>query len=111
MGVSVRLMCWVGISSADRDSHTKSFYRALQCFLIDAWDNQQQLCETSQDAYAVQELRNLPVRAGESQCLHLAGVGGGRICVVFVVLGDALVNNNNVSVVLIAQLRQNSGSV
>eukprot|EP00775_Hariotina_reticulata_P004106 gene4106-4352_t len=79
------------------DSHTKSFYRALQCFLIDAWDNQQQLCETSQDAYAVQELRNLPVRAGESQCLHLSGIGGGRICVVFVVLGDALVNNNNVA--------------
>jgi hypothetical protein len=77
-----------------RDSHSKSMYKALQCFLIDYWNHQE--CETSTDAAAVQQLFNLPERSGFQKCLHLMGPGGGRICIVEVVLGTSFVGNKKV---------------
>jgi hypothetical protein len=79
-----------------RDSHTKTFYRALQCFMLDFWENQAE-CESNSDASAVAQLQKLPVRPGDSQCIHLRGPSGGRICIVHVVLGSSLVNNKQVS--------------
>eukprot|EP00878_Enallax_costatus_P004577 GHUV01004818.1.p1 GENE.GHUV01004818.1~~GHUV01004818.1.p1 ORF type:complete len:331 (+),score=42.07 GHUV01004818.1:54-995(+) len=77
------------------DSHAKSFYKALQCFLIDFWPAKE--CETSPNAQAVQELYNLPVSPGQSKCFHLLGDGGGRVCMVHVVLGTSLVNNPQIA--------------
>jgi hypothetical protein len=77
-----------------RDSHSKSLYKALQCFLIDFWNHQE--CETSTDSSAVQQLFNLPERNGYQKCLHLMGPGGGRICIVEVVLGTSFVGNKKV---------------
>lgn len=77
------------------DSHTKILYRSLQCFLIDFWQNQE-VCEASTDTWAVQALQRLPVAPGDSQCIHLRGSGGGRVCIVQAVLGTQLINNNQV---------------
>jgi hypothetical protein len=77
-----------------RDSHSKSLYKALQCFLIDFWNHQE--CETSTDTTAVSQLFNLPERSGFQKCLHLLGPGGGRICIVEVVLGTSFVGNSQV---------------
>jgi hypothetical protein len=77
------------------DSHAKSLYKALQCFLIDFWNHQE--CETSSDSGAVSQLFNLPERSGFQKCLHLMGPGGGRICIVEVVLGTSFANSDRVS--------------
>ena len=77
-----------------RDSHAKAFYKAIQCFLIDFWNHQE--CETSTDSGATSQLFNLPERSGFQKCLHLMGPGGGRICIVEVVLGTSFVDNNKV---------------
>jgi hypothetical protein len=77
------------------DSHSKTFYRALQCFLIDFWDHTE--CQASpQDSFNAQLLRQ-PVKEGLNNCIHLLGDGGGRICMVEAVLGTNLVNNTEVS--------------
>lgn len=77
------------------DSHAKAMYKALQCFLIDFWNHQE--CETSTDSSAVSQLFNLPERSGFQKCLHLLGPGGGRICIVEVVLGTSFVGSKQVS--------------
>ena len=94
LSFDVLLLCCFFV--AFRDSHTKSLYRALQCFLIDFWKNQAE-CEASTDAQAVEQLKKLPVADGDSQCIQLRGPAGGRICIVHVVLGTSLVNNKQVS--------------
>jgi hypothetical protein len=77
------------------DSHAKAFYKAIQCFLIDFWNHQE--CETSTDSGATSQLFNLPERSGFQKCLHLMGPGGGRICIVEVVLGTSFVDNNKIA--------------
>jgi hypothetical protein len=77
------------------DSHAKALYKALQCFLIDFWNHQE--CETSTDSGAVSQLFNLPERSGFQKCLHLMGPGGGRICIVEVVLGTSFVGNDKIA--------------
>lgn len=83
-----------GCTVADhlRDSHSKTLYRALSCFLYDFWDQKE--CEASTDAAAVQQLYNLPLQPGASKCFHL--FDGGRVCVVYAVIGTSLANNNEV---------------
>jgi hypothetical protein len=54
------------------------------------------VCEASTDNWSVQALQRLPVAPGDSQCIHLRGQGGGRVCIVQVVLGSQLINNNQV---------------
>lgn len=68
-----------------RDSHAKSLYRALQCFLLDFWNHQE--CESSPESWKVDQLLKLPAAPGQSYCFHLLGPGGGRVCVVHAVLG------------------------
>lgn len=74
-----------------RDSHSKTMYRALQCFLLDFWNHKE--CEVGPDSNAVQQLYNLPAAPGQSKCFHLIGQGGGRVCMLHVVLGEYLVAN------------------
>jgi hypothetical protein len=45
----------------------------------------------------VQQLYNLPAAPGQSKCFHLLGKGGGRICMVHMVLGTSLVSNSQVA--------------
>jgi hypothetical protein len=90
-------------AAACRDSHTKILYRSLQCFLIEFWENQE-VCEASTDSWSVQALQRLPVAPGDSQCIHLRGSGGGRVCIVQAVLGSQLINNNQVSYELLWML-------
>jgi hypothetical protein len=78
-----------------RDSHSKTLYRALQCFLFDHWDQQE--CEASSVTSDVQQLYNLPAAPGQSKCFHLQGKGGGRVCMVHAVLGTSLVDNSQVA--------------
>lgn len=40
------------------------------------------------------ELANLPKVKGYSNCLHLLGAAGGRICIIEVVLGNYLTANS-----------------
>lgn len=75
-----------------RDSHSKSLYRALACFLFDFWNQKE--CEASTNAAAVQQLYKLPMQPGQSKCFHL--LGGGRVCVVYAVIGTSLTNNKQV---------------
>uniref|UniRef100_A0A383VCQ2 Trichome birefringence-like N-terminal domain-containing protein n=1 Tax=Tetradesmus obliquus TaxID=3088 RepID=A0A383VCQ2_TETOB len=77
------------------DSHSKTLYRALQCFLFDFWDQRE--CEASAAAADVQALYNLPAAPGQSKCFHLLGKGGGRVCMVHAVLGSSLVGNSQVA--------------
>jgi hypothetical protein len=78
-----------------RDSHSKSLYRALQCFLLDFWDHTECTVGGSEDDAAA--LRALPASEGISNCFHLTGAGGGRVCMVHVVLATSLVNNTEAS--------------
>jgi hypothetical protein len=57
------------------------------------------VCEASTDSWAVQALQRLPVEPGDSQCIHLRGPGGGRVCIVQVVLGSQLVGNSQVRMI------------
>jgi len=41
----------------------------------------------------VNELANLPKVKGHSNCIHLLGPAGGRVCIIEVVLGQYLTNN------------------
>ncbi|WIA44222.1 hypothetical protein OEZ86_010534 [Tetradesmus obliquus] len=77
------------------DSHSKTLYRALQCFLFDFWDQRE--CEASTSAADVAALYNLPAAPGQSKCFHLLGKGGGRVCMVHAVLGSSLVGNSQVA--------------
>ncbi|KAF6266055.1 hypothetical protein COO60DRAFT_640959 [Scenedesmus sp. NREL 46B-D3] len=76
------------------DSHSKTFYWALQCFLIDFWDHRE--CQASSLPEASMQLRRQPAKQGLSNCIHLLGRGGGRVCMVEAVLGTNLVNNTEV---------------
>ncbi|KIY98626.1 hypothetical protein MNEG_9339 [Monoraphidium neglectum] len=75
------------------DSHSKQLFKALQCFLIDFWDGRE--CKASGDDNLVKQLDALPLRPGESRCIHL--FGNGRVCFVHVVLGTSLLNNPQVA--------------
>jgi hypothetical protein len=79
---------------AYRDSHAKTFYRALQCFLIDFWGQRE--CATTTDPELLQQLQQLPAAPGQTYCLHLTGALGGRVCLVHVVLGTSLLNSTEV---------------
>jgi hypothetical protein len=76
------------------DSHSKTYFLALQCFLYDFWAPN--VCQPSTDAAAVDSLLKLPLREGNANCIHLRGAGGGRICMVEAVLGSSLINNPEV---------------
>lgn len=78
-----------------RDSHTKTFYRALQCFLYDFWEQKE--CQISTDPQDVTDFLKLPAADGVSNCFHLSGEGGGRICIIHVALATSLLNSTEVS--------------
>jgi len=75
------------------DSHTKQLFKALQCFLIDFWDQQE--CLVSPNATLERALDKLPAAPGESKCIHL--LGDGRVCIVGAVLGTSLLDNPQVA--------------
>ncbi|KAI8468653.1 MAG: hypothetical protein J3K34DRAFT_426509 [Monoraphidium minutum] len=75
------------------DSHTKQLFKAMQCFLIDFWDQAE--CAASPEDWVNAGLNALPVKKGESKCIHL--MGEGRICYVGAVLGTSLLENPQVA--------------
>uniref|UniRef100_A0A383VEI9 Uncharacterized protein n=1 Tax=Tetradesmus obliquus TaxID=3088 RepID=A0A383VEI9_TETOB len=77
------------------DSHTKTLYRALQCFLFDFWNQKE--CKISTDPQDVADIAKQPAQEGVSNCFHLTGSGGGRICIISVALTSSLVNNTAVA--------------
>ncbi|WIA23718.1 hypothetical protein OEZ85_000404 [Tetradesmus obliquus] len=77
------------------DSHTKTLYRALQCFLFDFWNQKE--CKISTDPQDVADIAKQPAQEGVSNCFHLTGAGGGRICIISVALTSSLVNNTAVA--------------
>ncbi|KAF6252248.1 hypothetical protein COO60DRAFT_544594 [Scenedesmus sp. NREL 46B-D3] len=77
------------------DSHSKTLYRALQCFLYDFWGQSE--CDISTDPKDVQDFSKQPAAAGVSNCFHLAGAGGGRVCIIHVALTSSLVNSAEVA--------------
>ncbi|WIA19825.1 hypothetical protein OEZ85_005733 [Tetradesmus obliquus] len=77
------------------DSHARTFYRAMQCFLMDFWSHQE--CKPSMDDAANAALANMPVVPGGANCFHLTEVAGGRVCVVHSVKGTNLLNNPKVA--------------
>jgi hypothetical protein len=82
-----------------RDSHARFFYRALQCFLLDFWDQQE--CQATLDSEANAQLANMPAAPGGAYCFHLLGPASGRVCMVHVVLGTSLVENPQVQIELV----------
>lgn len=77
------------------DSHSKTLYRALQCFLFDFWDHHE--CRVSTQPDDVAALLHQPAADGISNCFHLTGAGGGRVCMIHVVLATNLINNTQVN--------------
>ncbi|KIZ01068.1 hypothetical protein MNEG_6895 [Monoraphidium neglectum] len=47
------------------DSHTKSLYKSLQCFMLDFWEGKE--CAASPEAVLMQQLDALPTAHGESR--------------------------------------------
>ncbi|WIA19826.1 hypothetical protein OEZ85_005734 [Tetradesmus obliquus] len=77
------------------DSHARFFYRALQCFLLDFWNQQE--CQATLDSQAEAQLADMPAAPGGAYCFHLMGAASGRVCMVHVVLGSSLVENPQVA--------------
>eukprot|EP00882_Tetradesmus_deserticola_P013284 GHRQ01014091.1.p1 GENE.GHRQ01014091.1~~GHRQ01014091.1.p1 ORF type:complete len:538 (+),score=152.89 GHRQ01014091.1:624-2237(+) len=77
------------------DSHSKTLYRALQCFLYDFWGQSE--CKISTDPKDVQDFNKQPAADGVSNCFHLTGAGGGRVCIIHVALTSSLVNSTEVA--------------
>lgn len=60
--------------------------------MLDFWDHQE--CLVSPDAALVKQLDDLPLRSGESKCIHL--LEGARVCLVGAVMGTSLLDNPQV---------------
>ncbi|KAF8066185.1 Wdr54 [Scenedesmus sp. PABB004] len=77
------------------DSHSQYVYRALGCFLLDFWDHRE--CEVAPNATLAAQLQDLPYSSKVTNCIHLLGPAGGRVCMVPTVVGTLLANSSQVA--------------
>eukprot|EP00775_Hariotina_reticulata_P002003 gene2003-2325_t len=88
------------------DSHTKGFYAALRCLLLDFWDHSQGECAASSDADLQHQLElaalNGQIYNTPPRCLHTKG--NGRVCLIHSPRGDKLVSENSTQELYTLQL-------
>lgn len=83
------------------DSHTKNFYPAMRCFMLDFFQHSVGECAATTDAALQEQLQRVALYPPKQKSLKatspprcVALVGGGRICMVQAVRGEQLVSDN-----------------